>query len=103
MGRWDDIKKLKEAAKDAAKVKIEEADFSKLAGDAVLGASNLVEGAENVAQRSGLTKKNGEVSKLKMAKATIQPRKTARKLFDATADEVRSRRDGAADGSAPAE
>lgn len=97
MSRWDDIKKMK----DAAKAKIDETDFGKVAGDAVLGASNLVDGAESVAQRSGLTKKNGEISKFKVAKAAVQPGKTARKLFDATTEEVRSRRE--APGESPTE
>ena len=96
MSRWDDIKKLK----DAAKTKIDDADFAKLAGDAVLGAQNLAEGAEAVASRSGLTKKNGEISKVKVAKAAATPRKTARKLFAATAEEVRARREGS-DGPEP--
>ena len=95
MSRWDDIKKLK----DAATAKIEETDFAKLAGDAVLGASNIVEGAEAVAQRSGMTKKNGAISKLKVAKVVLQPRKTTRKVFDATADEIRSRREVGGDAA----
>jgi hypothetical protein len=89
VSRWDYIKRTK----DAAKAKIDETDFGKVAGDAVLGASNLVDGVESVAQRSGLTKKNGEISKFKAAKAAVQPRKTARRLFDATADDVRARRE----------
>ena len=59
MSRWDELKKLK----DAAKSRLDETDFSKLAGDAVLGAQGLAEGAEAVAQRSGLTNKKGEVMK----------------------------------------
>ena len=89
MSRWDDVKKLKEAAKS----KIDETDFSKLAGDAVLGAQGLAEGAGAVAERSGLTKKNGELSKFKVAKAAVRPSKTAKRLFAATADEVRARRE----------
>ena len=88
MSRWDDVKRLK----DAAKAKLDEADLGKLAGNAVIGAQNLADGAEAVAGRSGLTKKNGELSKLKVARAAVQPRKTARKLLSATADEVRDRR-----------
>lgn len=89
MSRWDEVKKLK----DAAKSKLDETDFSRLAGDAVMGAQGLVEGAETVAQRSGLTNKKGEVSKIKVAKAAVRPTKTAKRLFDATADEVRARRE----------
>lgn len=89
MSRWDELKKLK----DAAKSRLDETDFSKLAGDAVLGAQGLAEGAEAVAQRSGLTNKKGEVSKIKVAKAAVRPTKTAKRLFDATADEVRARRE----------
>ena len=93
MSRWDELKKLK----DTAKAKVAETDISKLAGDAVTNASSFVEGAEAVAERSGLTKKNGEISKFKVAKAAVQPRKTARKLLDATAEEVRARRESQTD------
>jgi hypothetical protein len=89
MSRWDELKKVK----DTAKAKLDEADLKKLAGDAVIGASNVADGAESVARRSGLTKKNGEISKLRVAKAAVQPRKTARTLLGATADEVRARRE----------
>lgn len=89
MSRWDELKKLK----DAAKTKIDETDFSKLAGDAVLNAQSVAEGAGAVAERSGLTKKNGEISKFKVAKAAVRPSKTAKQLFAATADEVRARRE----------
>ena len=47
MSRWDDVKKLKEAAKS----KIDETDFSKLAGDAVLVKGSLVAGLQELAER----------------------------------------------------
>lgn len=96
VSRWDDLKKVK----DAAKAKLDETDFAKLAGDAVVGASNLASGAESVAQRSGLTNKEGEISKLKVAKAAIRPHKTARTILGATADEVQARR-GVVDADGP--
>lgn len=97
MTRWDDVKKLK----DVAKQKIDETDLTRLAGDALLGAQSAAEGADAIAQRSGLTKKNGEISKLKVARAAARPRKTAKIIASAAADEVRSRREDAA--TTPAE
>jgi hypothetical protein len=88
MSRWDDVKKMK----NAAKVKVTETDLASLAGGAVLGAQGVIEGAESVAKRAGLTKKNGEMSKVKLAKAAVRPRTTAKRLLDATADEISARR-----------
>jgi hypothetical protein len=92
VSRWDDVKRIK----DTAKAKIDEMDFAKLASDAVVGASALADGAESVAKRSGLTKQNGEISKFKVAKAVVRPHKSVRKVIDATAEEVQTRRDASA-------
>jgi hypothetical protein len=98
VGRRDDLRRLK----DAASAKIADADLAGLAGDAVVGAADLVEGAEAVAKRSGLTNKKGEISKLRVAKAAVRPRSMARKVFDATADEIRERRQST-EGDQPTE
>jgi hypothetical protein len=92
MGRLDDLKRLKDAA--AAQL-IDEglaSNVSKAAGDLVVGASAVVAGAEAVAERSGLTKRNGQISKFKVAKAALRPAETAKTLLDAVADEVQARR-----------
>jgi len=89
MGRLDDLKKLKSTAAD----KLASADLARRAGDAVTGASAVIDSAESVAERSGLTNKKGEISKLKVAKAAVTPAKTTRKVLGALAEEVQARRD----------
>ena len=87
MGRLDDLKRMKATAAD----KLASADLARRAGDAVTGASSLIDGAESVAERSGLTNKKGEISKLKVAKAAATPGKTTRKVLGALAEEVQAR------------
>ncbi|GAA1834478.1 hypothetical protein [Microlunatus capsulatus] len=89
MTDWNKIKKVKSAVSQ----KLDETDLAKTAADAVLGASDLINGAEAVAERSGLTKRDGSLSKIKIARAATRPKDTARKLLDATAEEIRARRD----------
>jgi hypothetical protein len=88
VGRLDNLRKLKGAATE----KVGELDLGKVAGDAVVGLSAAVDGAEAVAKRSGLTKKNGDVSKVKVARAVLRPRKTARTVLGAASDEILARR-----------
>jgi hypothetical protein len=75
VGRLEDFKKLKEAA--AGKLAEENLTFNlgKAAGDAVVGVSGLIQGAEAVADRSGFINKNGDLSKLKLATAALRPGK----------------------------
>jgi hypothetical protein len=95
MGSGDRLKKIKEAAE----ARLKDESIRKGLADAVTGAASALEGAEAVAQRSGLTKRSGEVSKFKVAKAALKPGKTARTLLQATAEEIRDRR--TTDASSP--
>jgi|SRR3954453_6649161 hypothetical protein len=92
MGRLDDLRKLKDAT--AAKVTDEglRSKLAKSAGDVVSGASGVIEGAEAIAERSGLTGKDGSISKVRLAKSALRPTKTAKTLLGAAADEIRVRR-----------
>ena len=92
MSRFDDLKRLKDAAADQLKSGELKETLSKAAGDAIVGTSSALEGAETVAQRSGLTNKKGEVSKIKVAKTLLHPTKSARTILGATAAEIEDRR-----------
>lgn len=88
MSRWDNVKGLKQTATD----RLQNAPLSEMVADAVVAAADVIDGAEAVAQRSGLTKRDGSVSKLKVARAALTPAATGRKLLGAAADEVQHRR-----------
>ncbi len=92
MGRFDELKRLKDAT--TAKLADENLrpNLAQAAGEALLGAASVIEVAEAVAERSGLTKKNGDISKVKVARAALQPTKTAKTLLGAAAEEVQARR-----------
>jgi len=91
MGKFDDLKKLRHAVVDKLATGEVADKLKSTAVDAVTGAAGVVESVEAVAERSGLTNKEGEISKLKVAKAAFRPAKTARTLLDATAEELRAR------------
>lgn len=79
MARLDDVKSV----------------IAKTTGTAVTRASDGIEAAESVARRAGLAKRNGEISKVKVARRVLlRPAGTARALLDATAAEIRSRKAG---------
>ena len=80
------FKKLKDAAADGR------AGLAAAASAAVGSASGAIEAAEAVAERSGLTKKNGEISKVRVARAALRPTKTAKTVLQASADELEARR-----------
>lgn len=89
MGRMDDLKKVK----DGVAAKLAQANLGKVAGDAVVSASEFLDGVESVAKRSGLTDKEGKISKRKVAWAVVARRKrTARALLRATSEELQARR-----------
>lgn len=56
--------------------------------------------AESVAGRAGLTKRSGEISKMKVArKVLLKPAQPARDVLDATAAEIQSRKNSEETGS----
>ena len=66
--------------------------------DAVARASNLVEGAEAVARRAGLTNGKGEISRWRLARALFKPVQTTKKVLASTADELQDRAKRKRDG-----
>lgn len=87
---------IHKALKDVA-AHWDRSDMGDLAGDAVVSAAGFLEGAEAVARRTGLTKRDGTISKVKLARAALKPVATGRKLLTEAADEVQQRRQTRAD------
>ncbi len=88
MSKWDEVRRYKATAS----AKLQDTDLAELAADAVVGAAGLLQGAEDVARRSGLTSRDGSISKLKVARAAMSPAATGRKLLIATSEEIQERR-----------
>lgn len=94
MSKWDDVKQLKATAA----ARLEKADLGELAGDAVVGAAAILKGAEGVARRSGLTKRDGSISKFKVGRAAMSPAATGRKIVTAASEEIQESRDSRSKG-----
>lgn len=91
--RWiDDLKRLEDAATERLGDDVLTATVGKAGGGAVVGASSGLDSAEFVAERSGLTNKKGEVSKIKVAKTLFRPTKAAHTILDTAAAEIEDRR-----------
>jgi hypothetical protein len=88
----DDVRRLKNLA--SAKLSDPELQrgAGKIAGDAVSAAAQALDGLEAVARRSGMTTRKGKVSKVKLAKALVTPRQSARTVLDAAAAQINDRR-----------
>jgi hypothetical protein len=92
MGRLDDLRQLKNSAMSKAHDADLAARAAHVTSELVVKAADAMDGAEAVAQRAGLTKRNGDVSKRKVARAAFTPTKTARTHRTATSEEIKSRR-----------
>lgn len=92
MGRMRDFKKLAESAGAALTDSENRAAVAKAAGDAVVGTASAMAAAESVGQRAGLAKRNGGISKFKVAKSLLSPVDTGKTILAATAAEISERR-----------
>lgn len=89
MVRLDRFKQLA----DTTTGKLQGPALESAAEQVVVKTSQALDTAQSIARRAGLTKRNGEFSKVRAArKVLLAPGKTARSLLDATAQEIQSRR-----------
>ena len=92
MERMDNVRRFK----DVTSAKLTDPELGsqvrKVAGDAVVKASETLNAVESIAQRSGMASKDGKVSKRRVLGAALRPRKRVRQVLDATADVIREGR-----------
>lgn len=82
MGCLEDLKMLG----DARPAKLSESDIEKYAGN-FARAARATEGVESVAKRGGLASGHGELSKFRVAEASLRAAKTSRQVHQVVQDE----------------